>query len=176
MTIAVRASSAAAATQAIRTEMRALDPALPMFGVRTIDELLDYWLSATRMNMILLDALAALGLALTLIGIYSVIALFVSQRTREIAIRMAVGASGFAVAMMIARRTLWPAVAGLIAGTALAAGLTRVISFMLNGISPLEPRAFVVANVGLIATVTIAALLPTRTAMRANPVEALRVE
>ena len=168
--------SPAAATQAIRTEVRALDPALPVFGVRTIDELLDYWLSATRMNMVLLNGLAALAVLLTLIGIYSVIAVFVSQRTREIAIRMAVGASGFAVALMIARRTLWPAAAGLVAGTALAAGLTRVISFMLNGISPLEPRAFVVANIGLIATVMIAALIPTRAAMRANPVGALRVE
>jgi predicted permease len=176
MTIVVRAATPAIAASAMRAEVHAIDPALPVFAIKSVAELMDYWVSYTRINTLILDMLAGIGAVLTLIGIYSIVAVFVSQRTREIGIRIAIGAQRTAVVWMVVKRTLRPALIGLIVGTALALFGTRLLETMLVGVSPLEPRAYIGAAVLVIAVVASAAWLPARRAARLDPIRALRVD
>jgi putative ABC transport system permease protein len=176
MYIAVRAPSPAVGAMAIRQEVAALDPLLPVYAVKSIDELLDYWMSGPNLNALIVDVLAAIGTLLTLIGIYSVVAVFVSQRTREIGIRAALGAQRRDVVRMVLWKTLRPGLVGVVVGTGAALLGSRAIQSMLNGVSPLEPRAFVGSVVLLLGVVVAAAMIPARVAARLDPLIALRSE
>lgn len=176
MYIAVRAPSPAGGAQAIRQEVAALDPLLPVYGVKSIGELLDYWLSGPNLNAVIVDVLAAIGTLLTLIGIYSVVAVFVSQRTHEIGIRSALGAQRRDIVRMVLGQTLRPAVLGVGVGAVAAFVGSGAIRSMLNGVSPLEPRAFVTSVVLLVIVVLLAALVPARVAARLDPLTALRTD
>jgi putative ABC transport system permease protein len=176
MYVAVRAATPAAGVSAIRAEVAALDPLLPVFGVKSIDELFDYWFGEIHLNALIIDVLAGLGTLLTLIGIYSVVAVFVSQRTTEIGIRIAIGAQRKNVIHMVLRRTLRPAVIGAVVGSGAALLGTRTIAPLLYGVSPLEPRAFAGAVVLLVIVVLTAALVPARRASRLDPLTAIRAD
>jgi predicted permease len=176
MYVAVRASTPAVATAAIRAEVAALDPLLPVFGVKSIDELFDYWFAEIHVNALIMDVLAAIGALLTVVGVYSVVAVFVSQRKREIGIRIAVGAQRKDVVRTVLRRTLRPTVLGTLVGLGAALAGSRTIASLLHGVSPFDPRAFIGAVLLLILVVVAGALLPAVQASRLDPITTLQAD
>jgi predicted permease len=153
-----------------------VDPEQPVSNIRTMDAIVDEELGDRTQVLQLLGAFASLALLLAALGIYSVLAYLVSQRTREIGLRMAVGASQWD----IVRTTLGYAArltgAGLAAGIVLAIAATRSLSALLYGISPLDPRAFVSVAALLAVVAMIASYVPTRRAAAVDPAIALRDE
>jgi putative ABC transport system permease protein len=160
----------------IRSEVRAMDPNLPIANVRTMDDVVGATLSSPRFTGALLAVFAAVALVLSAIGIYGVLSYLVSRRTREIGIRLAVGAGRAQVLVMVLRSGLSLALAGLIAGLAIAAVLTRSMQTLLHGVSPTDPWTFGVVAVSLSLVATVASLVPAWRAMRVDPVVALKTE
>lgn len=174
-------ASAAAATALIdlvRREARAAAPGLPLFSVRTfrqhLDNSGDLWI--TRLGATLLAIFGALALGLAVVGLYGVKAYSVARRTREIGIRMALGAAPGEVQRLILREGVVMAMAGTGVGLLLAAGLAQLCAGMLYRVSPLDPVSFLLAPVALLLTALLASYLPARRATRVNPLVALRSE
>jgi len=130
---------------------------------------------APRMGASLLTAFGVLALLLAAVGLYGVMAYSVTQRTREIGIRMALGAQGQQVRGMVVRQGLFLAVAGVVLGVAGAFGLSRVAARLLYGIAGADPLTFVVVPAVLLVVAGIATLFPAWKASRVDPVDALRV-
>jgi ABC-type antimicrobial peptide transport system permease subunit len=126
--------------------------------------------------MLLLGSFAALALFLSALGIYGVLAYDVSQRTREIGIRGAVGATRPQIVAMVMRQGLWKTAIGLVVGLVSAILLSRYMVSMLFELKPTDPWAYVAVSVLLAAVAALASYLPARHAARINPNEALRVE
>jgi ABC-type antimicrobial peptide transport system permease subunit len=124
----------------------------------------------------LLAAFAALALALSSIGIYGLMAHSVVQRTREIGLRIAVGANPGDVVRFILRQGAWLAGGGIVIGTALAVGATRLLRTLLFGVTPLDGASFVIAAAALLLVALAAAYLPARRAARIDPQRALRAD
>jgi ABC-type antimicrobial peptide transport system permease subunit len=160
----------------IREALAKLDPNQVMYGSETMEEIVADSLAARRFSMYLLGGFAALALVLASIGIYGVISYLVGERTREIGIRVALGAQRGDVLQMVLGEGFKMAGIGVIVGLAAAAGLTRLMSKMLYGVAATDPLTFV----GVAAVLTIVALaacyIPARRAMRVDPIIALRYE
>lgn len=161
---------------AARAEVRAIDAALPIHGVRTMEEVLGESVASTRASAILLGVFAALALAMAALGVFGVLSYTVNRRFRELGIRMALGAEARSVRAMIVRQGLVWALVGIAIGLAGAWVLTRVLSGFLYGISATDPPTFAAVIVFLLAVTTLASYLPARRATRIDPVEALRHE
>jgi predicted permease len=171
--VRTRGESSALARTA-RDQVRAIDPAQPVARIMTMQELVGNSLSARRTFMILLGGFAGVALLLAALGIYAVTAQSVLQRTREIGLRMAVGARRRDVLGMVLREELVVIVLGLALGLAGAFGATRVLTASLFGVSAKDPVTFV-AVAAVLAVIAIAAtLLPARRAARVDPIVALR--
>ena len=153
-----------------------VNPGLPLAGVRTLDEIRADSMAQTSFAMVMLAIAATVALLLGVIGIYAVIAYVASQRTREIGVRMALGAQIGDVRTLFLRQGLWLTSAGMALGVAFALGLTRVMSALLFGVSPLDPLTFVGVAVTLGTLALVATYLPARRASRVDPVIALRAE
>jgi putative ABC transport system permease protein len=166
----------AALTSAVRELVRQLDAEIPIFGVRTMQEAVDSSLKQRRFSTFLIGLFAVVALALSAVGIYGTMALNVGSRVREIAIRMAVGASRGEVLKMILGRGFRLAVIGLVGGLLASAGLTRLLAGFLYGVGPLDGQVFALASVILLAAGLLACYLPARRATRIDPIEALRYE
>ena len=149
---------------------------LPIFGARTMDEAFNANISTQRLAVILLGSFAALALLLAEVGLYGVLSYSVSQRTREIGIRMALGAQAGAVLQLILRHGIMLAGLGLSIGLIIALGLTRILQSVLYEVSALDPLSFAAVAVLLTLIGIAACLLPARRATRVNPIEALRAE
>jgi ABC-type antimicrobial peptide transport system permease subunit len=162
--------------EAVRREVRAVDPNEPVFRVRTMDEVVAAALAERRFTMLLLALFAATALALSAIGIYGVMAYVVTQRTREIGIRMALGASPRAVFRMVLAQGAKLVVAGIVAGLLGAVALTRAISALLFGVSPRDPATLAALSIVLSAIALIACYVPARRATRVDAIRALRYE
>jgi putative ABC transport system permease protein len=160
----------------IRRELRAMDKDLPVTEAETMHAHLDRELSQERLTASLLSGLGLLALALAVIGIYGVMSFSVAQRTREIGIRMALGAQAPAVLAMILRHAAILLGAGLAIGWAAAAVVTRYATSLLYGVSPTDPWTFVAVASLLAAAAMIACYLPARRASRVDPTVALRYE
>jgi putative ABC transport system permease protein len=175
--LVVRAQTdAASLTSAVRGEVRALDPDLPVYNVATMDDLLSNSISLRRFSMVLLGIFALIALTLAATGIYSVISYSVSQRTREIGVRMALGASRRDVLKLVLAQGMLPAAIGSVAGLVAAAVLTRFMTSLLFGVSPTDPLTFV-AIISMLASVALmACYVPARRAMTTDPMTALRYE
>ncbi len=160
----------------LRGALRALDPALPLAGLHPLQDLVDRAISPRRFFLMLIGLFAATALALAALGVYGVIAYAVSRRTREIGIRMALGATRGEVRRRMLAETLRMTLVGLLVGLlgALAAG--RVMSSMLFGVTATDPTTFVTAVVVIVSTAAIAGYLPARRASAIDPVAALRAE
>ena len=161
---------------AVRTELQALDPQLPIFNVTTLERELALTLTQPRFQAVLLAGFAAIALLLATIGIYGVTAHAVSQRTQEVGIRMAMGAGRRDVLRMMLWQHLRPAVAGLGLGLAGALVLSRFLESLLYGVSATDPGTFAGVVGLLMAVAVIACWLPARRATRIDPLTALRIE
>jgi len=169
-----------AATESFLTEARqavwSVDPSLPIFQVRTLQDLYNQSLARTSFTLVLLAIAGAMALALGIVGIYGVIAYAVTQRTREIGIRMALGAEPTDVRQMFVRHGLLLAGVGAIVGLGVAAGLTRLMSTLLFGVKALDPLTYLGVAAILIAAAALASYIPARRATKVDPLEALRAE
>lgn len=172
MTIITR-SSDAPITGALRAATKEIDPALPLFDVQTMDDVLEQSTATRRFNTLLLSMLGLTGLVLAAIGIYGVIAFFVGQRTHEIGVRVALGATKHDVLRLVVAHALTLAVLGVAVGSAAAYWATQALGAMLFGVHPRDPITFMVASILLVAVALVAATLPARRAARADPVRAL---
>jgi putative ABC transport system permease protein len=160
----------------VREAMKQIAPEEPIYGLNTMSDLVEYWMSPQKFNSLLLAIFAGLALVLAAIGIYGVIAYSVVQRTREIGIRMALGAERVHVLRLILRQGARIGMLGLIIGTAAAYLSTRALSSMLYGVDPHDPLIFAGIAVSLFIVVVLASYLPARKATRVDPLIALRYE
>ncbi len=178
MTLVARTDGAdpSALVPAIRAAVRELDPEVPVTGVTTLDAVVDEASAELSFLSLLLLTAAAVALALSAVGLYGVVAYVVSRRTREIGMRLAVGAGPGRVVRMVVWGSLRLAAAGLVVGLGLAAVGTRVLESLLVGVEPTDPGAWAWACAVLAAVATLAAWLPARRAAGVDPAEALRAE
>jgi putative ABC transport system permease protein len=162
--------------EAARTQVLAIDPNLPVSNVGTLDAIVAKSISQQRFYMLLLAVFASVALVLAAIGIFGVLSYAVSQRTREIGIRMALGAQGGSVIGLIVRQAMLLVASGVIAGTVLALFLSQTMAKMLFDIKPTDPTTFVAVAAVLAAVALLASYLPARRATRVDPIVALRAE
>ena len=172
--------SSRAATESFLTEARqaiwSVNSNLPVFLVRTVQDLYDQSLARTSFTLVLLAIAGAIALILGIVGIYGVIAYAVTQRTREIGIRMALGAQPAGLKQMFVRHGLLLAGIGAVLGLAAAAGLTRLMSSLLFGVKALDPLTYAGVATILIAAAALASYFPARRATAVDPIDALRAE
>jgi len=166
----------AALAATVRREIRALDPDLPIYNVRTMTERVGESLARRRFSMLLLTLFAALALGLATIGIYGVIAYLVTQGTRELGIRMALGATPRGILLLILRHGVSVALIGVGAGLAGAFVLTRFMRNLLFGVDAADPATFSTVALLLTAIALAASYLPARRAARIDPMVSLRSE
>jgi ABC-type antimicrobial peptide transport system permease subunit len=159
---------------AVQRELRALDANLPLFDVRTIAEHRQVSLFLPKMASTLLGLFGALALMLALVGLYGVIACNVTQRTREIGVRVALGAARGDVAWLVLRQGLMLAAIGLGVGLCLSFGAARLLSKQLVGVSSADPVSFAGTAVLLLVVAAAASALPARKAASLDPLAALR--
>jgi putative ABC transport system permease protein len=175
MTIVIRTAVAAdALLPRIRAEVAALDPALPVFEVHTMDALVGAQLAPQRMAALVLTVFGGFAMLLAVIGIFGVMASVTRQRTRDAAIRLALGATRWAVIRPLAREGSLLVGIGVLAGLAVAIPLTRLMRNLLAGIGPNDPLSLGMAVSVLTVSALIACYLPVWRTSRVNPIEALR--
>jgi predicted permease len=153
-----------------------VNPNLPLARVRTLREIYDASMAQTSFTLVILGIAASVTLLLGLVGLYGVIAYVVAQRRREVGIRMALGAAAGEVQTLFLRHGLIITSIGLAVGAAAAAGVTRLISTLLFGVSPLDPVTYAASLAALAAVALLATWLPARQATRVDPATALRGE
>jgi ABC-type antimicrobial peptide transport system permease subunit len=160
----------------IRQAVWSVDSNIPLAEVHTLGYLYKESMARTSFTLVMLGVAGGMALLLGIVGIYGVIAYSVSQRTREIGIRMALGAQQQTLTAMFVRRGLWLAGIGVACGLAASFAVMRLMSSLLFHVSPLDPITYLAVTVGVIATVYVACYLPSRRAATVDPVEALRAE
>jgi predicted permease len=149
---------------------------LPLAQVRTLDKLYDQSMAQTSFTLVVLAIAGAMALLLGVFGVYGVISYAVSQRRREIGIRVALGAQARGIQRLFLRRALTLAIIGIAIGLVAAAGMTQLMRSLLFGVGPLDPVTFAAVPVVLAVAAVIASYLPARRAMRVDPVETLKTE
>ena len=154
--------------------IRDLDAEVPAYGARSMGEVVARSAARTTLTMTLLGIASLVALALGAVGIYGVISYVVSLRTREIAVRMALGARPVDVRRMVSGQAAVVAAIGIAVGIAGAFALTRVLSALLFGVSPVDPATMIVAAAILAGVAAVAAWLPARRAAALDPAQALR--
>jgi ABC-type antimicrobial peptide transport system permease subunit len=160
----------------VRAIATTLEPAAGLFNVATLDSIVSNRMSQPRLYAVLLGTFAGLAAVLACVGIYGVIAYAVGQRTREMGIRIALGAAPSQVLRHVMAQSLWLAAAGIIAGLGVAVALSRVFQGLLFAIEPLDAATYVVVTLIFVFVVVVSAWLPSRRATRIEPVAALRAE
>jgi putative ABC transport system permease protein len=172
----IKASNPIALTAAARGAIREVDPALAVFAVEPLDETVARSVSQRRFTMLMLGIFAALALTLAAVGVHGVLSYGVLQRTREIGIRMALGARPASVLRLIVGQGVLLAAIGVALGLAGAVALTRVLTTLLFGVTPTDAPTLALVVMVLIGSAVFASYLPARRAMRVDPSVALRVE
>jgi predicted permease len=168
--------AASSLTPAIREEVNRLDRQVPITRVQTAEEVLSSAMAGESITLILLGIAAAMALFLGSIGLFGVISYVVTQRTREIGVRIALGARASEVSSMVLRQGVAVSVAGVVLGLAGSFGLTRLMGTILYEVSATDPLTFVAAPIVLLGVSSVATWLPARRAARVDPVESLRQE
>lgn len=159
---------------AVRREVQAVDPAQPLYSVQSMNLVIENTVRDKSMNTTLLTVFAGLSLLLALIGVYGVMSYTVAQHTREIGIRMALGAQPGAILKLIVGRGLFLVGIGVAVGVVASFGLTRFIENMLFGVKPTDPLTFAAIVVLLGVVALLACLIPAQRAMRVDPIVVLR--
>jgi predicted permease len=160
----------------IRAAVRELDPLLPTPAVTTLSAATSGVLAPQRMAALITSVLGAVGLLLAAVGLYGIVAYLVGQRTREIGVRMALGATQRDVLRLVVTDGMRPVAVGMGVGLLLAFGVTRLLMAFLLGVSPLDAVTFVAGAALLTAVALLASWLPARRAAATDPVRALRAE
>jgi predicted permease len=168
-----RSEDTTAMLKPLRRVVAGIDPSLPVAETRTMSGLIAVSLQTARMNTILLSTLGGIALALAIVGIYGVVSYFVNQRTHEIGLRIALGASPRGIWRFVVQRGLAPIVLGLVVGLGLSAATTRVLEGRLFGVTAHDPVTFVGVALLLVLVGLLATYVPARRAMRVPPVVAL---
>jgi putative ABC transport system permease protein len=161
---------------AIKSEVQAINPNVPVYEVATLESLLGRHVAPRLFNTWLLGLFAAVALALAAVGVYGVMSFSVSAKTREIGIRMALGAQGSDVLRMIIRQGMRLVLAGVALGLAASLALTRVMKSLLFGVSATDPWTFALILLLVIGVALGASFVPARRASRVDPMVALRYE
>jgi predicted permease len=161
---------------AVRAKVRDMDSNLPVYGMRTTDVQINNSLSTERMIASLSAVFGFLATLLAVIGLYGVMAYTVAQRTREVGIRMALGAARASVIWMVMREVLLLVAIGVVAGVGFSLMLTRVVQSQLFGLTPHDPLTLVFATAALALVACAAGYIPALRASRLDPMKALRYE
>jgi putative ABC transport system permease protein len=177
MTLVIRtAGDPLALVGSVREAVRAVDANLPVAEVRTLEDVVERSVARQRFTMLLLGVFAAVALTLGAVGVYGVMASWVTERTHEIGIRLALGATRGEVAALVVRQALRPAAAGVLVGGGAALALTGLLRNLLYGVAPRDPVTFAAAPVLLGVVALAASWIPARRAAGLDPVGALRRE
>jgi len=177
MTLVVRTDGdPAAIAPAIQREIRGLDPNQPVSDVRTMNQVMSEWVARSRFNTLLLGLFAGLATLLSAVGIFGVMNYSVALRTRELGLRLAVGAQPRQVLLLVLKQGLGLTVVGVVLGLAAAFALTRLLSGLLFGVAAVDVTTFASISLLLVIVSLLACYLPARRAMRIDPLSALRYE
>jgi predicted permease len=177
-TLVIRTDRAGTASllDEVRRAVWSANASLPLAAVRTMQEIYDRSLARTSFTLVMLTIAASMGLLLGVVGVYGVISCSVSQRTREMGIRLALGADHRRLKLLFLRHGLGLVGAGVVVGLSASAALARLMSSLLFGVSPLDPMTYVVVPLLLIFVTMLASYLPARRAAGVNPLGALKAE
>ena len=159
----------------VRDIVRTVAPGVPVFQVRTMEQRLRDSMATARFNTMLLTLLGLVGLVLAAIGVYGVITYFVTRRTQEIGVRMALGASRGHVLALVLRQAAWPLGLGIVGGVGMSAATTRVLTTQLFGVSAYDPVTFISVAVALALVAIVASLIPASRAASVDPTRALHM-
>ena len=177
MTLVVRTDGdPTAIAPAIQREIRALDPNQPVSDLRTMNQVMSEWVARSRFNTLLLGLFAGLATLLSAVGIFGVMNYSVALRTRELGLRLAVGAQPRQVLLLVLRQGLGLTVVGVVLGLLAASALTRLLSGLLFGVAAVDVTTFASISLFLVIVSLLACYLPARRAMRIDPLSALRYE
>jgi putative ABC transport system permease protein len=160
----------------VRRTIWAVNPNIVIVGIATMNARVAVGMRAERDSALLFGLFALAALAMAAIGVYGVAAYTIAQRTKEIGIRVALGAARHDVRRLVVSQTLWPTLIGISVGVAAAAMLTRLVASMVYGVTPLDPATFAVGIVVLVSVALAATWMPARRAIRIDPLVALRCE
>lgn len=163
-------------TSTVLQQIAQVDPDQPVFQVKTMDQYLGESMAQRRLPTVLLGIFAALALVLATIGIYGVMSYLVSQRTHELGLRMALGASQLDIFKLVVGHGMWLSFLGIAFGVAAALALTRIMTSFLYGISASDPLTYVGISVLLAVVALLACLIPARRAIKVDPIIALRYQ
>jgi putative ABC transport system permease protein len=161
---------------AVTREVHALDPDQPVSNIATLDQVLTSEIANRAVGMKLLVAFAALAVILAVLGIYGVLAFFVTQHTPEIGVRLALGAQTRNILALVLKKGMGLALGGIALGCFLAYALTRLMAALLFGVKPTDVMTFVVVSCGLCVVALLACYIPARRATKVDPLVALRYE
>jgi putative ABC transport system permease protein len=169
-------SDPALLAETVRAEARRIDRNLPLYDIRTMETLRSEAVSTRRFILLIVGAFGALALGLAAIGVYGVMSLIVSERTREVGVRLALGAEPAQLLTMIVGQAAKLAGLGVIAGLAMSLPIAPLLDSQLYGITSFDPLTFVSVPIALLVIAALAAMVPARKAMRIDPLAALRIE
>jgi ABC-type antimicrobial peptide transport system permease subunit len=170
------AAAISALAAAVEREVHALDPDLPVYSIKALDEHVFATLTPQRLLAALISGFGVLALVLTGIGLYGLLSYTVTERTPEIGIRMALGATKAEIVSLFLSRGVRLTLVGMVLGLAAAASVTRLMKSVLYGVTPLDPPTLVSVATLLMTAASISCYIPTRRAARSDPTSALRDE
>ena len=158
----------------MREAVRAVDKAISTYNLKTMDDVVSTSAAPRRIPMLLMSAFAGVAMLLAMLGIYGVTSYYVTQRTHEIGVRMALGAQIADVLKLVVKRAMLLAVAGIAIGIVGAVAVTRYLTTLLFGVKPVDAITFLGVGLILAAVVFLACLIPARRAAKIDPLDALR--
>ena len=177
MSLVVRSNNETSAlATSVREAIRSVDKGVATYNLKTMNDLISTSAAPRRVPMLLLSAFAGVAMLLAMLGIYGITSYYVTQRTHEIGVRMALGAQIADVLKLVLRRAMLLAVIGVVLGLAGAAALTRYLTSLLFGVQPIDVFTFGAVALGLVVVALVASLIPAKRATKVDPLVALRYE